>query len=96
MLYPHLGAENKDLEFIKKFAKEKVWLAPRLPNGDPIFPAAFNPVTVPGNEATHMRDEDCVIGVTVNGRHRAYPYWISDKYHIVNDTLGGERVLVTC
>ena len=96
MLYPHLGGANKDLEFIEKFDKEKVWHAPKLPNGKLIFPAGFRPATVAGTEADHMRDEDCVIGVSVNGQHRAYPYWISDKYHTVNDTLGGEKVLVTC
>ena len=96
MLYPHLGAANKDLEFIEKFDKEKVWHAPSLPNGDPIFPAGYNPPTVPASEAAHMRAEDCVIGVTVKGRSRAYPYWIADKYHAVNDTLSGEQIIITC
>ncbi len=96
MLYPHLGAANKDLGFVDKFDKEKVYHAPSLPNGGLIFPAAFNPPTVAGNEASHMRDEDCVIGVSVNGRHRAYPYWIGDKFHTINDTLSGEQIVITC
>ncbi len=96
MLYPHLGAANKDLEFIDKFDKDVVWHAPSLPNGKLIFPAGVNPATVPGKDATHMRNEDCVIGVTVKGQSRAYPYWIADKYHAVNDTVNGEQILITC
>ncbi len=96
MLYPHLGKANKHLDFVDKFDKEKVYNIPTLPNGKLIFPAGHNPPAVAGSEATHMRDEDCVIGVTVNGRHRAYPYWIGDKFHTINDTLSGEQVLITC
>ena len=96
MRYPHLAAANKDLEFVEKFNKDVVWNAPSLPNGGLIFPAGDNPATVAGKDATHMRDDDCVIGVTVDGKSRAYPYWIADKYHAINDTLSGERLLVTC
>ena len=94
MQYPHLGAANKDLEFIKKFNKEKVWQAPTF-QGRPPFLPGFNLPAVSAREATHMRDEDCVIGVTVKGKSRAYPYWISDKFHTINDTMEGERILVT-
>ena len=96
MLYSHLGKANKHLDFVVKFDKEKVYHIPTLPNGKLIFPAGYNPPAVAGSEATHMRNEDCVIGVTVNGRHRAYPYWIGDKFHTINDTLSGEQILITC
>ena len=94
MNYPHMGAENKDLEFIDKFDKGKTWLIPTV-QGRQAFVAAYNPEAVPAKDADFMRGEDCVLGVTVKGRSRAYPYWICDKHHTVNDTLAGERVLVT-
>jgi thiol-disulfide isomerase/thioredoxin len=39
--------------------------------------------------ATHMRDEDVVLGVVVSGQARAYPWWIAKNHHVVNDTVGG-------
>jgi hypothetical protein len=36
-----------------------------------------------------------VIGVAINGEARAYPLWIMNWHEIVNDTLGGEPILVT-
>lgn len=89
-----LAGEEKDLEFIKKFDKGKTWLIPTR-NGEMAFQAAYNPGTVSGKEATFMRDEDRVIGITVRGHSRAYPYYMCDKHHTVNDTLGGEHVLIT-
>ncbi len=71
MLYPHLDAANKDLNFVDKFDIEKIWVAPKLPGYKPIFLAGFNPPVVDGSKADHMRDEDCVIGVSVNGKARA-------------------------
>ena len=89
-----LGAKEKDLEFIRKFDKEKTWLIPTR-NGKMAFQAAYNPEAVSGRQANFMREEDRVIGITVKGHSRAYPYYMCDKHHTVNDTLGGERVLVT-
>jgi thiol-disulfide isomerase/thioredoxin len=39
--------------------------------------------------ATHMRDEDFVLGVVVSGEARAYPWWIAKNHHVVNDTIAG-------
>lgn len=43
----------------------------------------------------YLVTRDRVIGVTVNGRSRAYPLQILDWHEMVNDTLGGEPILVT-
>ncbi len=91
----HLGASSKDLEFLSRFDKEKVNLIATY-QGKPVFPAGYTQAAVPGRSAVHMRPEDCVVGLTINGQSRAYPYWIADKYHTINDSIGGERVLVTC
>ncbi len=45
--------------------------------------------------ATHMRDEDLVLGVVVSGRARAYPSWILKNFHVVNDTMGQTPVAVS-
>lgn len=38
---------------------------------------------------------DLVIGVSINGKHRAYPMHMLDVHEIVNDTLGGVPIVVT-
>ncbi len=45
--------------------------------------------------ATHMRDEDLVLGVVVSGRARAYPAWILKNFHVVNDAIGQTPVAVS-
>jgi thiol-disulfide isomerase/thioredoxin len=42
--------------------------------------------------ATHMRDEDLVFGVSVEGQERAYPWWVAKNYHVVDDVVGGVPV----
>lgn len=55
------------------------------------------PQFVASLDATHMRDDDYVVGVTHGGASRAYPLWITDNYHMINDTLAGDPVLFsTC
>src|SRR5688572_1268790 len=33
--------------------------------------------------AGHMRDEDVVLGVVVEGEPRAYPWWVVKHFHVV-------------
>lgn len=48
-------------------------------------------------DANHMRDADYVVGLLHKGQARAYPLWICDYYHIINDKLAGDPVIfVTC
>lgn len=54
-----------------------------------------NPDMVPASEATHMRDDDPVYGVIYQGQARAYPRWLMIAYHIANDTVNGEPLLLT-
>jgi hypothetical protein len=59
------------------------------------------PGVVPGARAAHMRPDDLVIGLAMHDEGdgddvaRAYPIWIVDHYHVINDTLAGRRVVVT-
>jgi hypothetical protein len=54
-----------------------------------------HPVTVAADRADHMRDDDYVIGVLHRGVARAYPLWAIDYHHVVNDRMGGDRIIVT-
>jgi hypothetical protein len=54
-----------------------------------------NPDTVSAKEAVHMRDNDLVFGIEVNGHARAYPRWIMLQYHVANDTIDNSPVLLS-
>jgi hypothetical protein len=54
-----------------------------------------DPELVSGARAEHMRDDDYVVGLVFRGSARAYPLWIIDNYHVINDCFGDQRVVVT-
>jgi hypothetical protein len=54
-----------------------------------------DPDFAPAAAATFMRPDDYVLGVRINGEARAYPLWIIDYYHVVNDRSGDRRFIVT-
>ena len=53
------------------------------------IPAADNPEVTSAEDATWLKDDDIVFGITVNGESRAYPRRIMEVCEMVNDTLGG-------
>lgn len=53
------------------------------------IPAADNPEVSSAEDATWLKDDDVVFGITVNGESRAYPRRIMEVREMVNDTLGG-------
>jgi len=53
------------------------------------IPAADNPEVTKAEDATWLKDDDIVFGITINGEHRAYPRQIMEVREMVNDTLGG-------
>lgn len=59
------------------------------------IPSIDSPVFIPVDAATFLDDADIGIGLTVNDESRFYPYRILVWHEIVNDTVGGEPVLVT-
>ncbi len=58
-------------------------------------PPLDDPECRPAAGAGHMRDADTVLGVVVEGRARAYPWWVLKNYHVVNDTIGRTPVAVS-
>ena len=77
------GGEGRTLELITLLPKDAI-------------AAIFDPEFVTAEEAnSQLRDTDLVIGVTVNGEHRAYGVAFLSSHEIVNDTLGGRPIAVT-
>ena len=58
--------------------------------------AIFNPTFIGADEAAgRMLDDDLVIGLSINGDHRAYSVPFLSRREIVNDVVGGMPVAVT-
>jgi len=59
-----------------------------------ILPSLSNPAYVSVEDATHVRKGDDVLGLTYKGISRAYPTWVMDNYHLVNDVFRDAGLLV--
>ena len=59
-------------------------------------PAIFDPDFLPADSADRQyRDTDLVIGVSIDGDHRAYHVPYLSAREIVNDVVGGKPIAVT-
>jgi hypothetical protein len=54
-----------------------------------------DPASLAAVETDYFGDEELVLGVEFAGEVRAYPVRMLRYHHIVNDTVGGEPLLVT-
>ena len=60
------------------------------------IPSIDNPRFVgPGEADQQMQSFETVLGVSIDGDHRAYPLNMLSHHEIVNDTVGGVPVAVT-
>ncbi len=60
------------------------------------IPAILDPVFATQAEAVAQMDpSERVMGVSINGEHRAYPLNLLSRHEIVNDTVGGKPIAVT-
>ena len=59
------------------------------------IPAIDGPRFVHATDATFMRDDEIVIGVTDGTDAKAYSTWLLDGHEIVNDTIGSTPISVT-
>ena len=59
------------------------------------IPSLDNPVFVTADNARFLKSKDRVLGVELNGVQRAYPIRILNYHEIVNDTLGGQPIVIT-
>ncbi|RMH09680.1 MAG: DUF3179 domain-containing protein [Nitrospirae bacterium] len=59
------------------------------------IPAILHPKFVSAQEASFLQETDRVLGVTRGREAKAYPIKILNWHEIVNDTIGGQPVLIT-
>lgn len=52
------------------------------------FKALDDPTWVPAADATHMRNDDYVLGLNLDGAAYCMPQHIIDYYHTINTVLG--------
>jgi hypothetical protein len=60
------------------------------------IPAILEPRFVTAEEADAWTDPNVqVLGVSINGEHKAYPLPVLSRHEVVNDVVGGEPIMVT-
>jgi hypothetical protein len=74
-------------DFLPDYVSDGQGAWPFVPLDDPEFMTA--------DEATYLASNDLVLGLSINGEHKAYPTNLMWFHHVANDTVGGEPVAVT-
>lgn len=59
------------------------------------IPALTDPEKLSAGSADWLSDDDYVLGIVRNGQARAYPLKILYRHEIINDTLGGDKSVVS-
>ena len=59
------------------------------------IPAINDPVFIAADEARHVKGDDRVMGVVINGRPRAYPIAILNWHELVNDRIDDQHFTVS-
>ncbi len=59
------------------------------------IPAITHPEYITVSAASDMREEEQVIGLSINGEARAFPTATLSSHEIVDDVIGGKAVAVT-
>ena len=75
-------------DFSRIRLEEIVWGGVR-PDG---IPDLRRPSFLEASEAGHMRPDDRVFGLEINGDVRAYPLRVVNAHEMVNDSVGGEPI----
>lgn len=88
-LNPYLGGKADD-----DFDLTELEWGGVVPDG---IPPLENPAHAPAEDplAEYLEDDERVIGVSINGEHRAYPLRIINAHELANDVLGGEPLSLT-
>ena len=88
-LNPYLGGKADD-----DFDLTELEWGGVVPDG---IPPLENPAHAPADDplAEYLEDDERVIGVSINGEHRAYPLRIINAHELANDVLGGEPLSLT-
>ena len=75
-------------DFSRIRLEEIVWGGVR-PDG---IPDLRRPSFLEASDAEHMRPDDRVFGLEINGAVRAYPLRVVNAHEMVNDSVGGEPI----
>ena len=59
------------------------------------IPAIDKPTFSPGKQDRFLKPDDRVLGLIINKQAKAYPIAILNYHEIVNDNVGGEKIVVT-
>jgi len=59
------------------------------------IPALSDPKLIAAAKADYLEPTDRVVGITLNGKSRAYPIGILNWHEIVNDEIGGQSFAIT-
>ena len=85
---------GKSTSTLSQSAERSVDLVTLL--GFDAIPAILEPRIITSLEAEQQLDPDQrVLGVSIGGRHRAYPINVLSRHEIVNDVVGGKPIAVT-
>ena len=60
-----------------------------------MFEALTDPKIVDGSKLTQLTDDEEVLGLSIDGVHRAYPTRFIAWHHIVNDVVNGQPIAVS-
>ena len=73
------------------------FLRDRVSEGKELWPfvSLDDPEFVMAEQAANIDPLDLVLGVSLNGEHKAYPTSMMWFHHVVNDIIGGQPVAVT-
>lgn len=59
------------------------------------IPALDDPPTIPASQAAYLLEKEEIFGIVVAGRARAYPLRFLSWHELLNDTLGGEPIVLS-
>ncbi|SED07953.1 Protein of unknown function [Tenacibaculum sp. MAR_2009_124] len=76
------------------------WLIPKDEvidggSGKDGIPSINSPVFYGANQAVYLLNEDLIIGIVKNGEVKAYPHRILDWHEVVNDEVGGDKIVIS-
>ncbi|CAL2103455.1 conserved exported protein of unknown function [Tenacibaculum sp. 190130A14a] len=59
------------------------------------IPSLDTPVFIDINTQSYLNDDDLIVGITINGKSKAYPYKILNYHEVVNDIVGGSNLTIS-
>lgn len=90
---PALGQSRNGFDLSNSLVPTSEIVSSSLPKDG--IPAIDRPKFTSSSTASHLRDDDMVVSVTLEEETRAYPLRILEHHEVVNDQIGGIKFFVT-